>query len=147
MIYDDTLVIAIKDKWLGKGRSRSKQIFTLCNIIEQCQELRTPLIIDYINFKKAFNSIHREPLWQIVQLYGVPPKDVNSFRALYRNSTCRTRTSSGTTDDVDIVTGVRQGCILSPLLFLIDIDFVTLARTNFAIKWENGADWLTWTWL
>ncbi|KAJ8351025.1 hypothetical protein AAFF_G00160920, partial [Aldrovandia affinis] len=80
----------------------------------------------------------------IIQLYGVPSKYVNIFRALYRNSTCRVRTSSGTTDDFDIVTGVRQGCILSPLLFLIVIDFVmrkTLAGMNFGIKW--GQDRLT----
>ncbi|KAJ8417554.1 hypothetical protein AAFF_G00223970 [Aldrovandia affinis] len=117
-----------------KGRSCSEQIFTLRNIIEQCLELQTTLIINYIDFKKAFDSVHRESLWQIVQLYSVPSKYVNIFKALYRNSTCRVRTSSGTTDDFDIVTGVRQGCILSPLLFLIVINFVmrkTLAGTNF----------------
>lgn len=110
-------------------------------IIEQCQELQTPLIINYIDFKKAFDSIHRESLWQIVQLYGVPPKDANSFRALYRNSTCHVRTRSGTTDVFDIVTEVRQGCIQSPVLFLIIIDFVmrkSLAGTNFGIKWTQG---------
>lgn len=121
-----------------KGRSCSKQTFTLRYIIEQCQELQTPIIINYIDFKKAFNSIHRESLWQIVQLYGVPPKDANSFRALYCNATHRVGTSSGTTNDFDIVTGVRQSCILSLLLFLIVIDFVTLAGTNFGIKWEQG---------
>ncbi|KAJ8386311.1 hypothetical protein AAFF_G00175070 [Aldrovandia affinis] len=127
-----------------KGRSCSEQIFTLRNIIEQCLELQTILIINYIDFKKAFDSVHRESLWQIVQLYGMPSKYMNIFRALYRNSTCQVRTSSGTTDDFDIVTGVRQGCILSPLLFLIVIDFVTrktLAATNFGIKW--GQDRLT----
>ncbi|KAJ8397572.1 hypothetical protein AAFF_G00438480 [Aldrovandia affinis] len=91
-----------------KGRSCSEQIFTLRNIIEQCLELQTTLIINYIDFKKAFDSVHRESLWQIVQLYGVPSKYVNIFRALYRNSTCRVRTSSGTTDDFDIVTSVRH---------------------------------------
>ncbi|KAJ8362234.1 hypothetical protein AAFF_G00388460 [Aldrovandia affinis] len=71
--------------------------------------------------------------FRIVQLYGVPSKYVNIFRALYR-------TSSGTTDDFDIVTGVRQGCILSPLLFLSVINFVmrkTLAGMNFGIKWRQ----------
>lgn len=124
-----------------KGRSCSEQIFTLRNIIEQCQELHTPLISNYIDFKKDFDSIHWETLWVIVLLYGVPSKYVNIFRALYHNSTCRVRTSSGNTNEFDIVTGVRQGCILSPLLFLIVIDFVmrkTLAGTDFGIKWGQG---------
>ena len=76
-----------------KGRSCSEQIFSLRNIIEQCQELQTPLMINLIDFKKAFDSIHRESLWQIVQLYGVPRKYVNIFRALYHNSTCRVKTA------------------------------------------------------
>lgn len=36
----------------------------------------------------AFDIIHRESLWQIIQLYDVPPKYVNIFRALYCNSVC-----------------------------------------------------------
>ncbi len=104
-----------------KGRSCSEQIFTLCNIIEQCREFLTTLIINYIDSKKAFNSIPSESLWQIVQLYGAPSKYADIFRALYRNSTCQVRTCSDTTNDFDIMTGVRQGCILSPFLFLIVI--------------------------
>ncbi|XP_061879946.1 craniofacial development protein 2-like [Entelurus aequoreus] len=91
-----------------KGRSCAEQIFTLRNIIEQCQELQTPLIINYIDFKKAFDSIHRESLWQILQLYGIPSKYVNIFRALYHNSTCRVKTTNRTTDDFDIVTGPQM---------------------------------------
>ena len=48
-----------------KGRSCSEQIFTLRTIIEQSLEHQTPLIINFIDFKKAFDSIHRESLWKI----------------------------------------------------------------------------------
>ena len=52
-----------------KGRSCSEQIFTLRTIIEQSLEHQTPLIINFIDFKKAFDSIHRESLWKILKLY------------------------------------------------------------------------------
>lgn len=50
----------------------------------------------------------------------------------------RVKTVNGTTNDFDIVTGVRQGCILSPLFFSIVIDFVmrkTVTRANLDLKW------------
>ena len=42
----------------------------------------------------------------------------------YQNSSCCIRTNSGHTDYFNIMTGVQQGCIISPLLFLLTIDFV-----------------------
>ena len=43
------------------------QIFTLRNIIEQSIEWKTPLYINIIDFKKAFDSIHRDTLWKLVK--------------------------------------------------------------------------------
>ncbi|CAJ1057678.1 hypothetical protein Bbelb_159660 [Xyrichtys novacula] len=124
-----------------EGRSCSERIFTLRNIKEQCQEFQIPLTINYINFKKAFDSIHQESLWHTIQLYCIPPKYVKIIRALYHNSTCRVKTTNGKTNDFNIVTGVRQGCILSPLLFITVIDFVmrkTVIGANHSIKWGGG---------
>jgi len=44
------------------GRSCSEQILTLRNIIEQCHKWQKPLHINYIDLKKAFDSIHRDSL-------------------------------------------------------------------------------------
>jgi len=69
--------------------------------------------------KKAFDSIHRDALWKILKLYGVPQKYITIFQALYRNTTCCINTNNGMTKMFDILTGVRQGCILSPFVFLL----------------------------
>ena len=44
------------------GRSCTEQIFTLRNVIEQCIEFQKPLSLNFIDFKKAFESVHRESL-------------------------------------------------------------------------------------
>ena len=41
-----------------KGRSCTEQIFTLRNIIEQCMEWQASLHLNFIDFEKAFDSVH-----------------------------------------------------------------------------------------
>jgi len=96
----------------------------------QSLKWQVPLFVNYVDFKKAFDSIHRESLWRILKLYGIPDKYINIFRALYGNTRCCVKTGTGMTEMFDILTGVRQGCILSPFLFLIIIDFIMRKTTH-----------------
>jgi len=125
-----------------RGRSCVEQIFTLWNITEQCAEFQQPLSINFVDFKKAFDSVHRESLWNTARLYGTPEHYVNIFRTLYFNSRCCVRTDTGFTEMFNIITGVRQGCILSPFLFLLVIDFIMLRAMNgpnMGIKWTDSS--------
>ena len=54
-----------------KGRGCIDQIFA---IIEQCIEWKIPLFINYIDFEKELDSVHRETLWNILISYGIPLK-------------------------------------------------------------------------
>ena len=63
---------------------------------------------------------------------------INIFKTFYLNSSCCVKTSVGNTDMFDIKTGVRQGCIIFPFLFLITIDFImtkAMDDTSFGIEW------------
>ena len=125
-----------------KGRSCCEQIFTLRNIIEQCVEFQKPLHITFIDFKKASDSIHRESIWKIARLYGIPEKFIKIFKNIYLNSTCCIKTVEGFTDYFPIETGVRQGCILSPFLFILVLDFIMRKSTigsNLGIKWQMNS--------
>ncbi len=124
-----------------KGSSCSEHIFTLRNIIEYYLEYKHPLSINFIDFRKAFDSVHRESLWNILQLWGVPKKFIAVFQSLYNNSSCCVRTDTGHTDIFAIETGVRQGCILSSFLFMVALDFVmrkAMAMPNAGIDWDGS---------
>ena len=71
-----------------KGKGCIDQIFTLKNIIEQSIEWKSPLYINFIDFKKAFDSIHRDTLWKLVRSYGVPEKIVTLLKCFYTQFEC-----------------------------------------------------------
>lgn len=66
-----------------KGRSTTEQIFILRNILEQACEWRAPLYAHFIDFEKAFDSVHRSSLWNIMKAYGIPEKVINIVRTMY----------------------------------------------------------------
>ena len=72
-------------------------------------------------------GIHRES----------PPAFVNVFKDLYLHSSCCVKVESGHTEPFEITTGVRQGCILSPLLFLVAMDYVMRRARLRGIPWSN----------
>ena len=98
------------------------------------------MMINYIDFKKAFDSIHRLTLCNILSIYGVPQKYINIFKALYTNSSCCVKTETGVTDFSPILSGVQQGCIPSPFFFLISLDLVmrkAIDTQEASINWTN----------
>ena len=77
------------------------------------------MYICYIDYKKAFDCFDHERLWVILRDMGVPVHLTVLLKRLYTNQEATVRTEFGETDNIDIGKGVRQGCILSPLLFNI----------------------------
>jgi len=107
---------------------------------EQSLEHQHDLIINFIDFKKAFDSVHRPSLWKILTYYGIPDRFINIFKALYDNSSCCVKTASAYTEFFEIVLGVRQGCILSPFFFILVTDFVmhrTMDKSEYGIVWQK----------
>ena len=104
------------------GRSCSDHIFTLRQILEQSKEWNAPLYANFIDFEKAFEGIHRDSLWKILRHYGIPSKLVNVIKMLYSNFKSQVICNTTLTDAFSVTTGVKQGCILSPFLFILGID-------------------------
>ena len=119
------------------GRSCTEQIATLRIIIEQSIEWQSSLYINFIDFEKAFDSISRDVLWRLLRHYGLPDKIVTIIRVLYEGFSAQVVHNGQKTQPLDMRTGVRQGCLLSPLLFLVALDWVT--RTAFDRK--RGIQW------
>ena len=77
----------------------------------------------FVDFTKAFDSIHRGKMEQILLTYGIPKETVEAIMILYRNTKVKIRSPDRDTKYFDIVAGVLQGDALSPYLFTICLDY------------------------
>ena len=119
-----------------KGGGCTDQIFALGNIIEQCTEWQRQLYINFVDFEKAFDSVHQEILWRFFRAYGIPQQIIDIIKSFYNNFTRRVGNSE---TSFEVKTGVRQGCTMSAMLFNMTIDWV-MRRTT-----EDQSRGIRWT--
>ena len=112
------------------GRSCSDHVFTLRQILGQSKEWNAPPYANFIDFEKAFDSIHRDSLWKILRYYGIPSKLVNVTEMLYSDFKSQVVCNTALTDAFSVTTSVKQECTLSPSLFILGIDWVLKQVTS-----------------
>ena len=84
-------------------------------ILEGIQAKNRQATILFVDFTKAFDSIHRRKMEQILPAYGTPKETVAAITILYRNTKVKVSSPDGDTDLFDIVAGVLQGDTPIPL--------------------------------
>ena len=135
--------ILLRDQQEGfrKDRLCIDQICTLRVIIEQSLEWNSSLYVNFVDYEKAFDSVDRETLWKLLRFYGIPEKFVTLIKSSYEGFTCRVAHEAQLSDSFEVRTGVRQGCLLSPFLFLLAIDWIMTSVTKAG---NNGIQWTPW---
>jgi hypothetical protein len=76
-----------------------------------------------VDFKKPFDTIPRDLLWQVLEGLGISGQILECLRSMYRqDQACLHHPKEGLTPTFLYRIGVKQGCPLSPLLFGLFID-------------------------
>ena len=103
------------------GRNTIEQIISLEQMIEKSLEFNLPMHIVFIDFKKAFDSLKLESLWSLLETTPINKAYIHLLKLTYDGSTASIKCDIGITRIINILRGVKQGDILSPLLFCIVI--------------------------
>jgi len=120
------------------GRSSTDQINALRRIIEGANRKDLALVLIFVDFKKAFDSINREMLFAILRFYGIPLQVVEAIKQLYKNSKGVVTVNGKKSEPFNINTGVLQGDVLAPFLFVIVIDYIMNRCTcEFGFEFEQ----------
>ena len=82
------------------------------------------MLAAYIDLKKAFDTVHRESLWEILRLRGIPTKIIELIANLYTGTESAVKCDGGLSSFFPVSSGVRQGCVLAPTLFNTCMDWI-----------------------
>ena len=105
------------------------QIFALQQIFEKSWEYAKEVNACFVDLEKAYDRIPRDKLWAVLLQYGIDGQLLNAIKSLYMHSEVCVRVNSATTKPFKVSVGLRQGCSLSPILFLIYI-YLNKITTN-----------------
>ena len=116
-----------------RNRSTTSQILTIRRILEGVRAKNLLATILFVDFTKAFDSIHRGKMEQILLAYDIPKETVAAIKILYRNTKVKVRSPDGDTDYFDIVAGVLQKTI-TDADYADDIAILTNAPAQAEIR-------------
>ena len=96
--------------------------------------------IAFLDIEKAYDRVNRELMWKISKRVGFKDDLRNIIKSLYIDTKARYRLEEIQTDWVESKRGVRQGCILSPMLFAIFMEELTQRIKKLEIGVKIGEE-------
>ena len=101
-------------------RSTTDMMFVVHRLQEIGRMAGVSLFMCFIDLQKAYDTVDRTLLWQVLSRIGVPPQMIAVIRQFHDGMRACVRPDDGfCLDWFDVEQGLRQGCVLSPLLFNI----------------------------
>lgn len=119
-----------------KRRGCAQAAFVLRTMIDQAICKKQKLFTCFVDFKKAYDSVPRDLLWEKLQRRGVTGWVLQAVKALYANVPMCVKSPTGYSGFFEATMGVKQGCPLSPLLFgmyIDDLEGELLAAVNAGV--------------
>lgn len=101
------------------GHDTMDMVFTARQIQEQCRQQHSNLYMIFIDLMEAFDSVSRTGLWLILRKIGCTEKFVNIVRSFHDGMLGQVLDDGELSNPFGISNGTKQGCLLTPLLFII----------------------------
>jgi len=106
------------------GRSTADVIGCMRRMLESSGFYRSSLHGRLVDFSKAFDKVSRKAIFSVLIDRGVDMSLVTRIEDLLTGTTSSVRCGSRESRKVQIRHGVRQGCPISPSLFVVVLSFV-----------------------
>ena len=94
-------------------------LFLVKEIMEYCEEEELEGAIIMMDFMKAYDRVDRETMMETMKALDIGEKYMKMVNVLYKGSKASVVVNGEMGDIFETKGGVRQGCPLSPLLFIL----------------------------
>ena len=125
------------------NRSTTDMMFVIRRSQELARKKRIPLYVCLINLTKAYDSVDRTLLWTVLARFGVPQKMISVIRQFHDGKRACVRLDDRVCSGwFAVEQGLRQGCVLAPLLF--NILFAAVVKWPLRVSRRTKASWTLW---
>ena len=106
-----------------RGRNIGDNIRLMFDIIDYVNRKKEPGAVLSIDLCKAFDSLKWSFIFEMLKLCGFGSKIINWIKILYKKPKCRVINNNYLSQFFDIKKEVRQGDPLSPIIFVLCIEY------------------------
>ena len=124
------ILIRSRAEWLEEGERPTRYFFQLQSSLENI-----PGMAIFIDFRKAFDSVDWNFLAKVLEAFNFGPQIRKWIRTFYTDISSCVINNGYTSEFFNLQRGVRQGCPLSGILFVLCVEILAQAiRNNTNIK-------------
>jgi len=101
-----------------------QQIYKVKRVLKDANMRKKQVAVMFLDLSNAFGSLNLESLYMILKEYHFPDNYINYIRTYYNNFKYYVKTKEWTTNLINWKNGLIQGCPMSPILFVLAINYV-----------------------
>ncbi len=118
------------------GRGTTDAIFVVRQLQEKFLAANKCLYMAFVDLEKAFDRVPRKVIWWAMRKLHVDEWVIRLVQGMYANARSRVRVGDGLSEEFQVRVGVHQGSVLSPLLFIIVLEALSL-EFRAGVPWED----------
>ena len=105
-------------------------IHTTANILTFCKKTLQKGLIAHIDFQKAFNKVDWSFLWKCLKVFNFGDTFTSWVKMLYTQIENCVTNNGKSSKFFTLESGIRQGCCLSALLFILVVEILAISIWN-----------------